>query len=198
VGSFIQIDLAAAVIAIVALRFSWRTTKRQQRLESENLRILRDNDVLEWGAGAIDILSKLESIAFFDASSPSLSGKFHELKIAYLAELSADKGRMYFPNVDSTLVGTQKDEAFRGYRRPILDALASAYHAGQKYEFGNVDQMRAVRDQINGARRRFVTELQRFVDPKRRLKFLASHPGMLQIDEPGTASSNGSSPKKAR
>jgi hypothetical protein len=44
----LQFDLAAALVALVALLFSIVTFRQQRRISLETLRIQRDNDVIVW------------------------------------------------------------------------------------------------------------------------------------------------------
>jgi hypothetical protein len=90
---------------------------------------------------------------------------------------------MYFPNIQKESHGQHKDSAFRGHRRPILDALTDAYGAAAEFKFGDAAQMKRIREEIYLSRRRFVSELQKSVDPDRRLRFLAEHIGAEQVDE---------------
>jgi len=178
-------DVLSPSLAIAGAASSLYFALRSAKIQRESLRVQRDNDVLGWGNATIDTLSKLESIGLIDGSHPELTTQFQLKKVEYMADLSAmiDKGRMYFPNVHKDAHGMHKDSAFRGYRRPILDALADAYRAGERYQFGDSSPMQAVRQEINLSRCRFVSELQKSVDPDRRLKFLAQHAGVLQVDE---------------
>jgi hypothetical protein len=178
-------DLLPPLVAICAAASSVYFAMRGASIQKESLRVQRDTDVLTWGSRTIETLAKLESISAIGGAHPDLVVRFHVAKIDCMAELSAaiDKGRMYFPNVRKDVHGTNKDPAFRGYRRPILDALADAYHASSNYQYGDAAAMQAIRKEINLARRRFVSELQRSVDPDRRLRFLAQHAGIMEVDE---------------
>jgi hypothetical protein len=178
-------DLLAPLVAICAAASSMFFALRGANIQKESLRVQRDNDVLHWGNATIETLSQLESIASVGDSHPELVTRYLIKKLECMAELSAaiDKGRMYFPNVQKDDHGTNKDPAFRGYRRPILDALADAYHASANYQFGDALSMQTVRKEINLSRRRFVSELQKAVDPERRLRFLAQNAGIMDVDQ---------------
>jgi hypothetical protein len=179
------------LIAVAAAASSLYFSLRGARLQKESLRVQRDNDILSWGNQTIDNLSRLESIAYMDVAHITLVHEFNAKKIEYMAVLSSaiDKGRMYFPNVQREEHGVHKDSAFRGHRRPILDALVGAYSAAEQFKFGDAGAMLKVKDEINLSRRRFVAELQKSVDPDRRLRFLAEHVGADQ-DEVRVRSSN--------
>ena len=98
-----------------------------------------------------------------------------------MRKLSAfiDKGRMYFANVEEDTVGLQKDEAYRDYRRPILNDLTYSFRIIKGYRHDNTDSNHEIRHQINKYRRQFVSRIQNSVDPRRRIAFFEkelSHP----------------------
>jgi hypothetical protein len=173
------------LVAVVAAASSLYFSQRNARIQKESLRVQRDNDILGWGNQTIDNLSRLESIAYMDIEHANLASEFYAKKIEYMAVLSAaiDKGRMYFPNIQKESHGQHKDSAFRGHRRPILDALTDAHRVAADFKFGDAVAMNRIREEIYLSRRRFVSELQKSVDPDRRLRFLAEHIGTEQVDE---------------
>jgi hypothetical protein len=178
-------DVLAPLVSVAGALSAYYFALRSSRMQRENLRIQRDNDVLKWGNDAIDILSKLESMAFVNAVLPELNGEFYNEKRNLMARLSAtiDVGRMYFPNVARQTHGTHKDHAFQGFRRVILSTLTHSYSVAKNYKFGEPDDMHAIRVEINMCRRSFVSELQKAVDPDRRLRFLATHGAGQGFDE---------------
>src|SRR5262249_40843341 len=148
-------DLISPLIAVIGAGSSLYFALRSARIQKESLRVQRDNDILGWGNSTIEILARLESLAFLDVAHPGMTTQFHTRKVEYMADLSAtiDKGRMYFPNVQKDVHGKHKDSAFRGYRRPILDALADAYRESEQYQIRDMAQMQKVREKINLSRR---------------------------------------------
>src|SRR5437868_6990560 len=56
----LQIDLAAASIAFIALMFSVWSWTNQRRLALEDLRTRRDNDVIAWTNATIDVICRAE------------------------------------------------------------------------------------------------------------------------------------------
>lgn len=178
-------DVLAPLVSVAGALSAYYFALRSSRIQRENLRLQRDSDVLKWGNEAIDILSKLESMAFINVTLPEASGDFYNEKRNLMAKLSAsiDVGRMYFPNVERDAHGVHKDHAFQGFRRFILSTLTHSYGAAQKYKFGESDDMHEIRKEINMCRRSFVSELQKTVDPDRRLRFLVTHGAGQGFDE---------------
>ena len=101
----LQFDLAAALVALVALLFSIITFVQQRRIILETLRIQRDNDVIGWLNQTIEILVGIE---FFlrDASRPSQQLQFGSKRDEFLARLSGaiDKGRLYGLRLDGVWI----------------------------------------------------------------------------------------------
>jgi len=76
----------------------------------------------------------------------------------------ADRGRLFFPNIDPDNGGSDKESAYRGQRPPILDALVFACHETQRLGEDGVsgdDSASFLRE----CRRQFVSELQAHLDP---------------------------------
>jgi hypothetical protein len=147
---------------------------RQARYTRENFRIQLGNDLVKWGNEAINLFSQAESLSFHSLDTDADSIEFYVKRNDILCQLSAliDNGRMYFPNVEHNIVGLHKDEAYRGYRRPILDDLTHSFRIIKGYRHDNADSNHEIRRQINKYRRQFVSRLQKSVDPRRRIAFL--------------------------
>jgi hypothetical protein len=56
----LQIDLAAAMIAVIALIFSIWSFRHQRSISIETIRMQRDNDVIKWTHDVLDILVSIE------------------------------------------------------------------------------------------------------------------------------------------
>src|SRR5215203_5773068 len=92
--------------------------------------------------------------------------KRHELRIA-LSSL-VDRGRWFFPNLHHTEVGIEKDEAFRGLRQPALDLLVKAYWLVGSMSYTDQYSNLALRDPLVELKRKFVSEVQNYLDPRNR------------------------------
>jgi hypothetical protein len=172
----LQIDLATTAIALIALIFSVWSFRNQHRIAIETIRVQRDNDVIGWTNGAIDVLVGAEFLLRDWAHY--LSPKEFTLKRDdYLARLSAiiDKGRLYFPNFVRDVIGTEMPSAFRGHRHEILDRLVEIYDMIKVLDPANPAAIEAVRPELMHKKRAFVSQAQSAVEPNRRLLFLKEH-----------------------
>jgi hypothetical protein len=169
----LQIDLAAAAIALIALLFSVWSFRNQRRINVETIRIQRDNDVINWTNATIDLIVRIEFLLrdgtrYIDAKT------FAVRRDEYLAQLSAaiDKGRLYFPNIDHDAYGIDKEAAYRGHRLPILDRLVEIYDLAKDVDPQNAAVADRARKEMLNKKRAFVSEAQSAVEPRRRVLFL--------------------------
>ncbi len=167
-------DIVGPIVSLGAATVSAYFAFRQARYTRENFRIQQGNDLIRWGTEAINLLSEAESLPFRRLDTDLDRNSFYVKRDEILCRLSAliDSGRMYYPNVRNDSIGLHKDEAFRGYRRPILDDLAFSFRKIKEYKHDKVDANHEIRHQVNKYRRQFVSRLQNSVDPRRRIAFL--------------------------
>ena len=83
-------------------------------------------------------------------------------------KLKVDRGRLFFPNLNPDKKGAEKEGAYRGHRPPILDALMWTYHELEALtrEGGPAADDSAA--YIDECRRLLVSELQAYLDPRRK------------------------------
>lgn len=176
----IQVDLAAAAIAVIALLVSFWVGKRQAHLEHEGLRMQRDSDVIAWGNSCLGSLCQAEMLMRSKFAAVSDEKEFEKRRLETLATLSCciDRGRLYFPNRDADKYGLEREAAFKGKRHAVLDRLVWVYNLLSKeiaYATPADDAAReAIRDQAIKFKREFISEVQSEVDPRRRVDFLHS------------------------
>jgi hypothetical protein len=168
----LQFDLAAALVALVALLFSVVTFIQQRRISLETLRIQRDNDVIGWLNQTIEILVGIE---FFlrDSSRPSQQLQFASKRDDFLARLSAtiDKGRLYFPSFTLDVVTPEKPKA-NDHDRDILNKLVRIYDLIKVLEPQNASAIDSVRLRLLLEKRAFMADARAEVQPQRRRDFL--------------------------
>jgi len=157
----LQIDFAAASIAVIALIFSVISFRHQRRLAIETLRVQRDTDVINWTNDTIDLMVDIEFLIRDWLRLYTLK-EFTNKRDELLARLSAtiDKGRMYFPNFARDIVGTEKPGAFRGRRQAILDRLVEFYDMVKDLDPENPDTIEQIRHQLMIKKREFVSHAQ--------------------------------------
>jgi hypothetical protein len=167
----LQFDLAAALVALVALLFSIVTFRQQRRISLETLRIQRDNDVIVWLNQTIDALVAIE---FFlrDSARPSQQ-QFASKRDDFLARLSAaiDKGRLYFPSFTLDVVAPEKPKP-HDHDNDILNKLVRIYDLIKVLEVQNASAIESSRLRLLLEKRAFMANARDEVQPQRRRDFL--------------------------
>ena len=168
----LQFDLAAALVALVALLFSIVTFVHQRRISIETLRNHRDNDIIGWLNQTIEIMVGIE---FFlrDTSRPSQQLQFGSKRDEFLARLSStiDKGRLYFPSFTLDVVPPEKPAA-HDHERDILNKLVRVYDLIKGLEPQNASAIETARMRLLLEKRAFMADARAEVQPQRRRDFL--------------------------
>lgn len=174
------VGAASGVVSIAAVVMATRTAREQrdlqlqvsreeQQLLFEQVRLQRDGDVIRWAKTCVELLAECESfVAVFDPRQRDRAQ--HELYRVSRHRLSAliDEGRLFFPNERPNDKGADKPAAYQGFRQRILSVLVDAYDAFARYEGATADPDRArIATEIGACRRRFVSEAQIAIDPRR-------------------------------
>jgi hypothetical protein len=176
----LQVDLAAAAIAVMALLFSIRAGRRQRRHERETLHLQRDSDIIAWSNACLASLCRCEMLLRPEFATVAAENEFEKQRYEVLAEISCciDRGRMFFPNRDAHRVGLDKEAAFRGHRHAVLDRLVWVYELLAKVTYrepADAAERSKVREQAITHKRHFISEVQSEVDPRRRNSYLEQH-----------------------
>jgi hypothetical protein len=168
----LQFDLAAALVALVALLFSIVTFVHQRRISFETLRNHRDNDIIVWLNHTIDVLVGIE---FFrrDSARPTQQPQFASKRDEFLARLSAaiDKGRLYFPSFTLDVVAPEKPKP-HDHDRDILNKLVRIYDLIKVLEVQNASAIESSRLRLLLEKRAFMANARDEVQPQRRRDFL--------------------------
>jgi hypothetical protein len=173
-------QLVAAFLALIALIVSVRTSRAQQRLSQslareqaqllfEQVRMQRDSDVLHWTQECVHVLAQCES-CFETFALAGRDGEARDHLASLRTRLSAliDHGRLFFPNSNPDKKGADNPAAYQGFRQRILSHLVGAYNVVAKFERLQTDEHRRERlGRLNELRRRFVSEAQLAIDPRR-------------------------------
>lgn len=176
----LQVDLAAAAIAVLALLFSIRAGRRQRRHERETLHLQRNSDIIAWSNACLASLVQGEMLLRPEFVAVADEREFEKRRYQVLAELSCciDRGRMFFPNRDADRVGLDKEGAFRGHRHAVLDRLVWIYELLAKVSYrspAEAAERQHLREEAITHKRHFISEVQSEVDPRRRISFLEQH-----------------------
>ncbi|MBF0463066.1 MAG: hypothetical protein HQL87_16980 [Magnetococcales bacterium] len=134
--------IISAISAVVATLSAWISSrnfllsKSKHRLEFFEWRERYFDDMQKWAEGTLELLS--ESVHLCDIDPKRLDdGDFFNKRHGLLIKLSAkiDTGRWFFPNYNHDEHGIEKESAFRGYRREVLDDLVDAYKLIEKINY---------------------------------------------------------------
>jgi len=168
----LQFDLAAALVALVALLFSAVTFYQQRRISIETLRIQRDNDIIGWMNQTIDVLVGIE---FFlrEAGRPAVQQQFEARRDEFLAKLSSsiDKGRLYFPSFTLDVVPPEKPPE-RNHDRDILNKLVRIYDLVRVLDPQSTAALGTAKLRLLLEKRAFMADARAEVQPQRRRDFL--------------------------
>jgi len=163
------IAVLSAAVAVISALIARGETRRQRKLQTERLRQSIDAASLDWGNGAIDTLARAAMFARTRHLQTN-DGAFLANKANLMVALSTlvDRGRMFFPNLNPDKKGAEKEGAYRGHRPPVLDALMWTYHEleAMTREGGPSGEDSALF--IDECRRLLVSELQSYLDPRRK------------------------------
>lgn len=155
------VAVVSAIIALIGAILSSRETRKQRAILKETLRQRLDEASLAWGDAAIDALAAAEGLATSEKTPGFATDR---TRVAQELSALADRGRMFFPNLNEHRQGAGKEAAFRGDRPPILEALIFAH-----MEMKSIAAPEAVNAAfINRCRRLVVSELQAHLDPRQR------------------------------
>ena len=164
------VAVGSVIVAVVSMALNAMVVGRQARIELQHLQAASDAELFRWASEAIDAFGEAM------ATARGLGGRAWTLaeakrRVRMDAErLStiADKGRMFFPNLEHPTHGAHKPEAFRGKRPAVLHALIYSSYLASKLdpEADKPDEEAAFF--FFNARRLLVNEVQRALDPRGR------------------------------
>ena len=178
------VTVLSAIAAVIGALASRAETRKQRQLRTEQLRQSIDSSSLDWGSAAIDTLVRAAMLARTRHLHAN-EGAFQTARAATLINLSSliDRGRMFFPNLDETKKGVEKDGAYRGSRPPILDAMVWAHSEIQALtrDGGPTGDNSAAF--IDDCRRLVVSELQAHLDPRRLNQVVGRYNGQTRAHQ---------------
>jgi hypothetical protein len=166
----LHIDLATALIALLALIFSIWTWRHQTRLIDEDRRIERDNGLIRWIDGVIDTIVESEFFlrGWLESTDAALLANQRSTCLAKLAA-AIDKGRLYFPTFTRDVTGDDDEVRPSGLGLALLDHLVTIYDLVKNVDLQNEASVKAGRHELMITKRHFVMSAQDEVEPERRL-----------------------------
>ncbi len=159
----------AAVLSAFALLLSLWVFSRQQKLARWQLRLHREDHIIEWSRACVGLLAEIEEASETHRGSNTQLLPERDY-VQFRARLSAliDEGRLYFPNIQSLMHGRDKHGAYRGHRQKILDPLVEFYDRMKVVQYDPAEVATEEKfEALNAIRRRFVTAAQTAIDPRR-------------------------------
>lgn len=171
----IIIGVLSALVALFSAFFARGETVKQRALLRETLREQIDRASVEWGRDAINAMAEAFTLAEGKCINEFEADK---VRVSMLLSALADRGRLFFPNIDTDRQGAEKEGAFRGVRPPILDVLVFAHL--------EVKMLEPVQNEgkafLNRCRRLLVSELQAHLDPRRRDAIVGRYDAQQRAD----------------
>jgi hypothetical protein len=169
------VSILSALLAMASFAISRATLRRQQVLQTETFRRQRDDMLIAWAKDAIAGIADSQQLCR-DAKNALIAGLDERKRASELrTRLSVllDTGRLFFPNAPAP--GGTDDEgdgaseaAYTGAEHDTISGLRAVYRVVSDLgrEVG-LDHGAAVKA-IVVARRRFVSDVFRSIDPRRR------------------------------
>src|SRR5205085_9721375 len=115
-------------------------------------------DLHKWAEGLTDLLSEAVHLCELDPAKvvgESFFDRRHRIRTALSSMI--DRGRWFFPNVDSEKYGKDKPLAFRGYRHEVLDSLVEAYNVMRLVNYVVAGKNESCREALVEAKKKFVS-----------------------------------------
>jgi hypothetical protein len=173
------LSLISALVAAISFLLSRATVRRQDAMQFEALRSQHEARLIDWADAAIvaiaDAQRHCRDLKNGLLTSEQALNNVSELRTRMSAVL--DQGRLFFPNQpdSSDEDADRPDEAaYAGQSHAAIDALYRAYRIIS--DLGRTSPLRAEEavHAVVAQRRRFVSEVFRSVDPRRRQAALSA------------------------
>ena len=166
------LSILSAVVAAVSFLLSRAAVRRQEVMQIETFRNQRDSSLIAWAnaaiAGIADVQRHCRDIKNGLIAGPDERQRASELRTRLSVLL--DSGRLFFPNqpeVDADDMPTS-ETAYAGQSHQAIEALYQVYRVVS--DLGRETGLKASQavQAVVVQRRRFVSEVFRSVDPRRR------------------------------
>ncbi|MBD1208400.1 MAG: hypothetical protein H9535_08220 [Ignavibacteria bacterium] len=160
----------AAISTTVAIR-NFRREQLNQKIQAAKWQKEYFIDLVKWSDESMILLSEALHLCDLDPQKCE-KGKFFDIRHMLRIKLSAqiDKGRWFFPNIDTDRYGKHKVEAYRGYRHKVLDGLVYTYDSVTKLNYYDGSKNEEIRGSIENFKRQFTSEIQKILAPNSRNK----------------------------
>lgn len=167
------IALAGAMFALVGVLiggvFASLNLSRERLNQRVNIAAVRQkyfDDIRRWANDACDMATEAIHLCDLDpgrTENPNFFERRHTLLVAVSSMI--DKGRWFFPNIAVEDFGLHKEPGYQGYRHEVLDGLTAIHRALKRMSYVDKADNRSVRDELTRAKRNFVGQVQKILDP---------------------------------
>lgn len=165
------VAIISAFLAVSSFLLSQRAVKRQEKMQLEALRAARDSDLIAWADAAIGGIASAQGFCR-DCKNGLLDDAGQKRGQSDLrTQLSAllDRGRLFFPNQpDANEDEIAGEAAYAGVPHPAIDALYRIYRVISDLSRPEGLDPKSAVQAIVAQRRRFVSDVFRSIDPRRR------------------------------
>jgi len=161
-----------AVIAFCAMIVTLWFGTRNLKLQAVATELKYFEDFQRWADQLADALTEAEHLCDLDpkqVAGESFFDRRHRLQITISSMV--DRGRWFLPNVVVDEHGADKEVGYRGYRHELLDGPVDAYNCLQRLDCQNPEHNKPIRSELTKAKRKFVGQVQRILDPTSRRIF---------------------------
>jgi hypothetical protein len=156
-----QISIVGAVIAVLGAIASNTVGLRGQKRQYYG-------ELRKWADEACNTLAEADHASTLDPARMGPNEFFmirHELSHRISAQI--DRGRWFYPNLVFGFHGLHKPFANQGLRQEAINHLVAAYNLVRGLDYRSQANNIAAHKPLIEARRKFVSEVQRTLDPKR-------------------------------
>ena len=173
------LSLVSAMVALVSFLLSRATVRRQNVMQFEALRSQYEGRLIDWANAAIIAIADAQRLCrdFKNNLLTDVEGKVGVSELRTRMSVLLDQGRLFFPNQPDSAAEDGRDPneaAYAGQSQTALDALYLAYRVISDLGRSSPPNYSEAVQAVVAQRRRFVSEVFRYVDPRRREATLAA------------------------
>jgi hypothetical protein len=161
-----------AAIAFCAMIVTLWFGNRNLKLQIVATELKYFEDFQKWADQLADALTEAEHLCDLDpkqVAGESFFDRRHRLQITISSMI--DRGRWFLPNVVVDDHGADKELGYRGYRHELLDGPVDVYNCLQRLDCQDREHNTSIRSELTTAKRKFVGQVQRILDPTSRRIF---------------------------
>jgi hypothetical protein len=160
--------VTSASTALFAL-LNYKRERLNQKIQYTTLKQQYFAALRAWADQLSDLLSEAIHFSELDPSRcPDDSFFHHRNKLRTSLSSMIDRGRWFFPNLQTEEVGQHRQKAFRGYRQETLNSLVAAYNILRAFDYKDSTKNRPLRQQLVETKKVFVLQIQDILAPSER------------------------------